>query len=59
MDIKTRCKKFMDELGVPVTNFCKRIELSPSSYYDWMRDKAKLSDATEKRIDKYLKKYGF
>ncbi len=59
MDLISRCNKFLDELGIPVTSFSCRVKLSPQSLYDWKKGKLKLSDVTLKRIDEYLKKYGF
>lgn len=59
MELKERCKKFLDELGVPVTVLSSKINLSPQSLYDWRKGKLKLSEATLKRLDDYLKKYGF
>jgi len=59
MTLQERCKKFMDELGIPVTSFCRRIDLSLSGYYGWKTGEIKLSQATLERIDSYLKHYGF
>lgn len=59
MNLAERCFRFMSELGVPTTQFCKRINLSRTALYDWKNGKIKLSDATVARIDEYLKKYGF
>ncbi|MBQ2395629.1 MAG: hypothetical protein II304_01135 [Bacteroidales bacterium] len=57
--LKDRLNLFLDELEVPITKICKKIMLSPQSLYDWRKDRLKLSDGTLKRIDDYLKKYGF
>lgn len=59
MTVKERCKQFTSELGIPVTKFCKNIALSPTSYHDWQRDRAKLSEKTLTRISEYLERYGF
>lgn len=59
MNMKERCKRMMDELGIPVTRFCQNIHLSVHSYYDWRRDKVELSEKRLNSIDIYLKKYGF
>ncbi len=59
MTLAERCKNFLNELGVPTTQFCKNIKLSRTSLYDWMNGKINLSASTLDRIDEYLKKYGF
>lgn len=57
--LKERCKKFMSELGVPVTNFCKNIGIATCTYYDCLRNKTHLSEERVKFIENYLIKYGF
>jgi hypothetical protein len=59
MTLEARCKQMVNELGLPITRFCKNIKISTASYYDWQNQKLKLSDATQKRINEYLSKYGF
>lgn len=59
MTLYERCQIFMDELGIPVTSFCRRIKLSLSSFYGWRSGDVILSENTLKRIDEYLKKYNF
>lgn len=59
MEIQERCKRLQTELGVPVTEFCRRVNLSPSGYYRWRAGEITLSEQTVARIDEWLKKYGF
>lgn len=58
-NLRNRCDRFMAELGVSVTQFCKHIQLSSSGFYAWRNGQLKLSDATLARIDGYLRKYNF
>ena len=58
-DLKLRCNRFMDELGIAATKFCTRIQLSTSAFYAWRAGQLVLSEATAQRIDEYLKKYNF
>lgn len=58
-EIKARAKKFIEELGVPVTTFSKKIGISTVAYNRWQRNDLKLSDETVKRIENYLLKYRF
>lgn len=57
--LQKRCKTMLAELGIPVTVFCRKINLSTCAYYGWQKDELRLSDATLARIDNYLSKYGF
>lgn len=59
MTLAERCKRFISELGIPVTKFCLNIKLSRTSLYEWMSGKINLSQSTLDRIEKYLSKYGF
>lgn len=57
--MKTRIQRFLTELGLPKTRFCKGIGISTQALNAWLRDDLRLSDSTLKRIDNYLRKYGF
>ena len=59
MTVKERCQKMLDELGIPVTKFCRNIDLSTFTYYEWRKGNLELSDERMKAIDAYLTKYNF
>lgn len=59
MGLKERCKKMLEELGIPVTVFCRKVNISASAYYSWHRETIDLSTSTLARIEKYITKYGF
>lgn len=59
MDLKKRCKGFICDTGVPVTQFCKHIKLSVSSYNRWQRDDLLIAESTQNRIDTYLKRFNY
>lgn len=59
MTVKERCQKMLDELGIPVTKFCRNINLSTFTYYEWRKGNLELSDERMKAIDAYLTKYNF
>lgn len=59
IDLKTRAKTFLEELGIPVTAFARRVELSESSVRHWIGGYYILSQKNLDRIDAYLSKYGF
>ena len=57
--LKERCERFIRELGVSVTKFCNRVQLSTSAFYAWRTGQLTLSNATLERIDSYLQQYNF
>jgi predicted transcriptional regulator len=59
MELVKRCCKFIAELGIPITVFCRKINISTQSFYDWKSGKLNLSANTLKRIENYIGKYGF
>lgn len=59
MKLTERCERIMRELGISVTQFCKRVELSPSGYYRWRAGEIKLGEDTLARIDAWLRRYNF
>ena len=54
-----RCTKFIADAGIPVTVFCKKTGISPSTYYRWTSGDLKLSDKTEQRIKEYIEKFQY
>lgn len=58
-EIKERTKKFIGELGIPVTSFSKNIGISVSAFNRWQRNDLILAESTVKRISDYLKRFNF
>lgn len=56
MNIREQAQKVQRELGIPTTKLCKRVNISPSGYYRWLRNDLTLSEKTEKRIRDYINK---
>lgn len=59
MTLAERCFKFIETVGVPITKFCRNINLSRTCLYDWKNGKIKLSDKTLERIESYISQFGF
>lgn len=57
--LRERVQKFIDEFDMPITIFCRKIELTPDSYYKWKKGQLNFSEKTIKRISDYLSQYGF
>ena len=57
--ITTRIDTFIQSTGLPITRFCKKIELSPQCYYRWRKGEVNLKDSTIKRIEMFLEQFGF
>ncbi len=59
MNLQERAKAFLTEFGIPVSVFCRKMNLSRTSYYDWLSGNLRLSAETLNRIDEYLSRYEF
>ena len=59
MTLQERCTSFLDSLGLPISRFCRKVELSDTAYHRWIRNDLKLSDKATARIDSFLKRYGW
>ncbi len=59
MKLQERVNNFLSELGVPLTVFSKKVNLSASAIRSWQKGTLNLSDSALERIDEYLSKYGF
>ena len=57
--LKTRCKRFIDELGINKTKFCQKIGFSTMTYYKWQKGELEISQRLQDKINDYLSKYGF
>lgn len=59
MELIKRCCNFINEFGIPVTVFCRKVNISTKAFYDWQKGKLNLSSQTLERIETYIDKYGF
>lgn len=59
MSLQKRCKQMITELSIPVTAFCRKVNISASAYYAWHRGTMDFSATTLARIEEYLSRYGF
>ncbi len=58
MELKQRTQNFIEELGLPLSQFAKRVELCPDSVRKWLNGELRIKPETETRIDNFLKKFG-
>ena len=58
-DLKERTHRFIDELGVVASKFAKNAGIGHSTLYLWWSGKIKLSERLERKIDEYLRRYGY
>lgn len=56
MDNRAQVKKLLQEVGIPTTAFCKKIGISTTAFYRWLRDDLRLSDEKERTIRIYANK---
>lgn len=54
MELKERVKSFMYDTGAKLSVFCRKVEISPTYYYAWMRGEVEFSEAINNRITVYL-----
>ena len=54
MELSERCNAYINYVGVSVAEFCRRVEISPSAFYQWQRRELELSEVTQARIAAYL-----
>lgn len=54
MELKERVKMFMDDTGAKLGTFCRKVDISTTYYYNWMKGKVEFSDAIIGRITNYL-----
>lgn len=54
MDLRERVRAFLKDTGATVTNLCKKIEISPTYYYKWIRNEVEFSDRLMHRITEFL-----
>lgn len=59
MTTKERCLSFISDLNLPVSRFCKNVEIFPTAYYRWQQDDLRLSENTENRIKNFLEQFGY
>ena len=59
MDLITRSQNMIDELGVSITAFCRKVGISTSYFYACKKGTLNFSKEVEERINDYLTKYKF
>ena len=55
--LKNRVENFIEELDLPKSRFAKKIGISVSALKRWLAGDLELSQATQKRIDRFLTKF--
>lgn len=55
--LKNRVENFLEELDLPKSRFAKKVGISVSALKRWLDGDLELSQATQKRIDKFLTKF--
>lgn len=57
MNLQQQTRKILDEIGIPVSVFCRRMQISDTAFYRWQNMDLKLSAETESRIKNYINKF--
>ena len=58
-NLRERVSDFRNELNLPVSKFAQAIGFERSIYYRWIKGEFDFGEAKAKRIDEYLRRYGF
>ena len=53
---KQQTKAILQEVGIPVAVFCRKIGISDTAYYRWLHDDLRLSEVKEDAIRNYIAK---
>ncbi len=56
MTLQEQTKKTLQEIGIPVTTFCRRMQISTAAYYRWIHKDLRLSADNESKIRKFIYK---
>lgn len=54
MDLKERVKMFMEDTGAKLSVFSRKVQMSVTYYYAWMRNEVEPSEEMCSRITAYL-----
>ena len=54
MTLQQQTHKTLQEVGIPITTFCKRMQISTAAYYRWLHNDLRLSAEKEKSIRNYI-----
>ena len=57
MNLKSRTKAFIEQLGLPISRFCKLAKISTAAYYKWQNDEIRLTEETQNRIKSVLERF--
>ena len=53
---KEQIKPTLQEIGIPISFFCRNIGISQTAFYKWIHGELKLSESNEQRITDYMEK---
>ena len=57
--LRERVQRFRSELKLPVSKFAAAIGFERSIYYRWIKNEFDFGEVKAKRIDEFLRRYGF
>ena len=57
MNLRQQTRKILDEIGIPVSVFCRKMQISDTAFYRWQKMDLKLSAETENRIQNYINQF--
>ena len=55
--LRDKVKRYFEISESPKLTFCRRVGISPSHFYQWLKGEREISDEKADRIQEYLDKY--
>ena len=58
MKLQEQTRKTLQETGLPISVFCRKIGISQTAFYRWLKEDLRLSEQKENNIRKHINKLG-
>lgn len=56
MKLQDQTRKTLQETGLPISVFCRKIGISQTAFYRWLKEDLRLSEQKENNIRKHINK---
>ena len=58
-ELMKRCEKFFSEVELPVSVFCRKLNMSSSTCYRWRKGELDITQDRMRAIDNFLARYNY
>ena len=56
MNLKQKTNHFLKELGYPISEFCRRVGITTTTYYNWQKGVLEISEMRQEQIKNEIEK---